>query len=52
MIKQLVKILNEVKEVSAYRIIEKSELSHQAFYVLGKLETKRVVDTTESYYNL
>ncbi len=52
MIKQLVKILNEVKEVSAYRIIEKSELSHQAFYVLGKLETKRVVDTTEYHITI
>lgn len=52
MIQKLVKILNEMEEVSDYRIIEKSEKSHQAFYVLGKLETKRIVDTTEYHVTI
>ena len=46
MIKQIVKAL-KAKEVYAYKIEEKSTISHQAFFVLGKLETNRMVNTNE-----
>ncbi|MBP5342545.1 hypothetical protein J6Y73_01315 [bacterium] len=47
MIKQLVKVLNQVEGVDDYRIIERTEKSHQAFFVLSKLETTRLVETCE-----
>ena len=39
MIKQIVKVLKEIQEISGYKVIENTEQSNQAFYVLGKLET-------------
>lgn len=47
MIKNIIKTLKEKKEVSDYSIIESKEYSNQAFFVLGKLETTRVVNVTE-----
>lgn len=47
MIKQIIKVLKEVEGVSDYRIQELTEKSHQAFFVLGKLETTRLQETTE-----
>ena len=36
MIKQIVKVLKEIQEISGYKVIENTEQSNQAFYVLGK----------------
>ena len=47
MIKQIIKVLKEVEGVSDYRIQELTEKSHQAFFVLGKLETTRLQETRE-----
>lgn len=48
MIKQIVKVLKEIQEISGYKVIENTEQSNQAFYVLGKLETVRLVETKEA----
>lgn len=47
MIKNLCKILDEKKDVASYKITKLETKSYQAFFVLGKLETTRVVNTTE-----
>lgn len=47
MIKQLVKAIELNNLVSDYIITESTTKSHQAFFVLGKLETTRLVETTE-----
>ena len=47
MIKQIIKVLSQVEGVDDYLIKERGEKSHQAFFVLGKLETTRLVETTE-----
>ena len=48
MIKQIIKVLKEIQEISGYKVIENTEQSNQAFYVLGKLETVRLVETKEA----
>ena len=48
MIKQIVKVLKEIQEISGYKVIENTEQSNQAFYVLEKLETVRLVETKEA----
>ena len=47
MIKKIIKALNNNSNVSDYLISENKEKSHQAFFVLGKLETTRLVEVTE-----
>ena len=47
MIKKLIKALEKNNQVSDYLISENKETSHQAFFVLGKLETTRLVEVTE-----
>jgi len=47
MIKNIIKALKENPGVSDYKIIETSTISNQAFFVLGKLETTRLENTTE-----
>ena len=47
MIKKLIKALEKNNQVSDYLISENKETSHQAFFVLEKLETTRLVEVTE-----
>lgn len=47
MIKKIVKLIQNNNQVSDYLISENKETSHQAFFVLGKLETTRLVEVTE-----
>lgn len=47
MIKQIIKCLRENQDISDFLINETATESHQAFYVLQKLETNRSVATTE-----
>ncbi len=50
MIKKIVKALKKNELVSDYKIIDNTTSSHQGFFVLGKLETTRLVVTHE--YNV
>ena len=47
MIKKIINALKSNSCVSDYLINENKEKSHQAFFVLGKLETTRLVEVTE-----
>ena len=47
MIKKIIKSLKLNNEVSDYKIVEDTTVSNQAFFVLGKLETRRISSTTE-----
>ena len=47
MMKQIIKALKANPAVTDWLISEVSTLSHQAFYVMQKLETTRLVETTE-----
>ncbi|PKL00319.1 MAG: hypothetical protein CVV56_06995 [Tenericutes bacterium HGW-Tenericutes-1] len=47
MIKQLIKTLKESTIITDWMINEVQTLASQAFYVMQKLETTRIVDTTE-----
>ncbi len=47
MINKIVKAIKNNSQVSDYLISENIETSHQAFFVLGKLETTRLVEVKE-----
>lgn len=47
MIKKIIKSLKANLEVTDFKVVETKNMGHQAYYVLGKLETTRVVDTLE-----
>lgn len=52
MIKKIIKALKDNSEVKDYIITEYKTISHEAFYVLGKLETTRMVNATETKVTL
>lgn len=45
---RLIEFLKKYEEISDYRITRINRLSNQLYFVLGKLETTRVVDTTNT----